>query len=171
MGENGRNKSSEQPKTSIGGDFIIPVLSLAFAAYYFYTVSDMAIGAIFSSVMVGAGLVVLSVILLIRLVARILRGRADLRLGALLYPMGMHKTRFALLGLSVLYVVLMPLLGFTLGTMLFLFMGMLILGVRSRKALAWIPLVMSVGGYALFIVTLETRLPRGPIESILSSVF
>jgi hypothetical protein len=65
----------------------------------------------------------------------------------------------------------MPWLGFTLTVMLFLLSSMWLLGVRGVKPLVIIPLAAGSVGYVFFIVALDTRLPKGPVEWLLQWLF
>jgi len=49
--------------------------------------------------------------------------------------------------------------------------SLLLLGVKSRKALILMPTLSAAGGYIFFIALLDTRFPKGPIEHFLSWMF
>jgi hypothetical protein len=82
----------------------------------------------------------------------------------LIEPPGHHR-------ITAVFVVLLPYLGFTLGTFLFLLGALLFFGVRSRKILVLVPLCLAGSGYILFIAALNARLPRGIVENLLAAVF
>jgi hypothetical protein len=66
----------------------------------------------------------------------------------------------------------MPLIGFTLGLFLFLMTGMIILsGLSQLKSAFIIALLVSLGGYLLFIVFIRARFPHGLVETFLDSLF
>jgi hypothetical protein len=71
----------------------------------------------------------------------------------------------------VVFILVLPYLGFTLATALFMIAAMLILGVRKPASLLSVALAVAGGGYILFIAFLNTRFPRGPIEHLLKPLF
>ena len=47
-------------------------------------------------------------------------------------------------------------------------LALLIMGVRKRATLVWLPLALAAAVFVLFIVVLESDFPHGPIEKLLS---
>ena len=164
-------EAASQSRESIGGDFVLPVLAVAFAIYYLYTIRDMANEAIFSGALVGFGLIALSLALMVRMAAQVIRRKADLGWGALARPVHLHGPRIALIILVAAHIFLIRWGGFTLTTFVFLMAAMFLLGVRSWSRLLGVAGGMSALGYALFIWGLQTRLPKGPVERLIEWVF
>ena len=155
----------------IGGDLVIPAMSLAFTIYYLATIWDFPWEAKLNGLMVGSVLIVLVVIFLLRTLRRVARGEANWGLGSLIYPRALLNRRLALVAISIAFIILIQWLGFTLSTLGFVFSTMFLLGVRSRFHLITIPLSVSLGGYLLFIVALNSRFPRGIFENLMTWMF
>ena len=159
-------------KKSIGGELVIPIAALLFTFYYFYTIIDTPWTAQVSAFFVGTILIILVAIFLFRSVLQLRRGEVDLRLDALVAPVSFVSKRLKLLVLTIAFIVLVRWLGFTITTFLFLGSSMLLLGEGRRKMLIfWMSLIMSLGGYLLFIVAFKTRFPLGPFENLMKALF
>ncbi|WP_291480357.1 tripartite tricarboxylate transporter TctB family protein [Corynebacterium sp.] len=68
---------------------------------------------------------------------------------------------------GVAYTFALTPLGFTLSTLIFMVIGLLIMGVRSIVRLVLVPVVVSVAVYYLFTDALGVYLPTGVIEGIM----
>lgn len=164
--------ASKAEKKPIGGELIIPVAALLFTFYYFFTIIDVPWTAQVSAFFVGSILVVLVVLYLIRAVGMLRRGEANLSMTTLISPADLIPKRLKLLVLTIGYIALVRFLGFTITTFLFLLLSMFVLGDGKRKGLIFvIALIMSLGGYLLFIVAFKTRFPVGPFETLMKSLF
>ena len=163
--------SEARPPKPVGGDLIVPLAGLVFTVYYFSTIWDLVWEAQINGLLIGTVLIALVVLFLLRTARELARGRATLGLGPLAGPLSMQLQRAALLGLSILFIPLMSWLGFTLATALFLFCGLYAMGVRDRARLIGLPVGLSLTGYLLFIVALDTRFPYGPVEHLLGRLF
>jgi len=75
-----------------------------------------------------------------------------------------------LLVLTIAYIALIEWSGFTLTTLVYLFLAMLLLGADRMRAL-WVSLAYAIGGYLLFIAAFDTRFPAGPFESLMKGIF
>jgi hypothetical protein len=72
----------------------------------------------------------------------------------------------------VAYIFVVPWLGFTLTTFLFLALAMTVLnGGRSKGFIAALSAVLAIGGWLLFVVAFETRFPAGPFEMLMQRIF
>lgn len=162
--------SAPQQPHAVGGDLIIPTLAVAFTLYYFWSIWGLTFVAQINGLMIGSVLLVLCAALFVRIFREVRAGTATLGLGALVYPLDLFKRRLGLATLSVLFVVLLPWTGVTLGLILFLSVGLYVTGIRSRRMLILIPLTVSGLAYLLFIVFLHSRLPFGPIEQFINWV-
>ncbi|MDA0241092.1 MAG: tripartite tricarboxylate transporter TctB family protein [Proteobacteria bacterium] len=157
---------------AIGGELIIPIAALVFAFYYFYTIIDVPWTAQVSAFFVGSILVALVLLYLVRAAAMLRRGEANLSMSTLISPADLIPKRLKLLVLTIGYIALVRFMGFTITTFLFLLLSMLVLGDGKRKRLILlIALIMSLGGYLLFIVAFKTRFPLGPFEAFMNLIF
>jgi hypothetical protein len=158
-------------RKSIGGDFVIPLAALVFTLYYFSTIIDSPWTAQVAAFFIGAILITLILLFLIKSAIAIARAQADLRIGALSAPTGLLPTRLALLAITIGYLVLIERGGFTLTTFGFLLAAMLLLN-RGRKGgvVVGLSLAVSLGGYLIFILAFDTRFPRGPFEELVQAV-
>ena len=161
-----------EEKQALGADLIIPVGTILFAVYYLYTVWDLPWQAKAAGLGIGGAMAIVLALLAVRFVREWSAGRADLGLGALAFPVVTLAQRFGLLAAALAFVLVMPLAGFTLGLFLFLMAGMIILsGLSQLKSATIIALLVSLGGYLLFIVFIGARFPQGPVEALLGSIF
>lgn len=158
-------------RKGIGADLILPLMAAAYAAYYVYTIIGYPPEARYNGTFIAIAIWILVAILLVRTAIRLWRGEVTLRMTGILAPASKLPTRLGFIGLTALNIVLVEWLGFTLTVVLFLLSSMCLLGVRSAKALAIIPLLAGGLGYLFFIVLLDTRLPQGPVEWLLQWLF
>lgn len=167
-------KNSEPPREQRkrrGDDLVLPMLSLLFAIYYLYTIKDLAWEAQVNGLLISSVLILLVLVFLIKVGIEVVRQRSTLGFGELFIWGRAQAARIGLFGLAVLYVLIIPYTGYTLTTGLFLVTAMLVLGVRSPVKLIGISLVLSLTGYYLFIVLLDTRFPPGPVEKLMALLF
>ncbi|NKB21727.1 MAG: hypothetical protein GKS01_14645 [Alphaproteobacteria bacterium] len=169
--ENGPD-TGKPAKKAAGAELVLPVAGLIFTIYYFTTIIDVPWTAQVSAFFVGTILIGLIIALIIRTVIQVRRGEASLSLAPLIAPRDYVPKRLALLGLTLSYVFFIEWGGFTITTFLFLLCSMLLLSGGKKKGLILtISLILSVGGYFLFIVVFNTRFPKGPVETMLHGVF
>jgi peptidoglycan/LPS O-acetylase OafA/YrhL len=71
-------------------------------------------------------------------------------------------------GVTAAFIATLPWLGLTLGLLLGMFAALWVMGVRRRRTLVGLPLVIAAAAYLLFIVVLQSDFPHGPIEKLLS---
>jgi len=165
------NVGHEAGIPSVGGQLVIPVLSIIFSLYYFSTILDSPWTAQVSAFLIGGILVALSVLFILRTVLAARRGEASLRMKDLFPGADISSGRLGLFGVTIGYIVLIEWGGFTLTTFLFLFISMVILNGGQRKRMAaLIASMMALGGYGLFILAFDTRFPRGPFETFMEAV-
>ncbi len=158
-------------RKSIGGDFVIPLAALGFTLYYFSTIIDSPWTAQVAAFFIGAILIGLILLFLVKAAVAIGRGEADLGTGALVAPSGLLPTRLALLAITAAYLALIEWGGFTLTTFAFLLAAMLLLNRGQRPGfILGLSLAVSLGGYLVFILAFETRFPRGPFEHFVQAV-
>ncbi len=165
------NEPEKTEKKHLGGDLVIPVAALAFTLYYFSTIIDSPWTAQVSAVFIGAILIVLILIFIVKSVVSLRRGEADLGMDSLLNPRSFILKRLALLGLTLGFVFLVDYGGFTLTTFGFLTLAMLLLsGGRNKRFILILSGGLALGGYLLFILAFDTRFPDGPFEQLMERI-
>jgi hypothetical protein len=165
------NEPEKTEKKHLGGDLVIPVAALAFTLYYFSTIIDSPWTAQVSAVFIGAILIVLILIFIVKSVVSLRRGDADLGMDSLLNPRSFILKRLALLGLTLGFVFLVDYGGFTLTTFGFLTLAMLLLsGGRNKRFILILSGGLALGGYLLFILAFDTRFPDGPFEQLMERI-
>jgi hypothetical protein len=164
--------TAPEEKQALGADLIIPVGTILFAVYYLYTVWDLPWQAKTAGLGIAGAMAIVLALLAVRFVREWSAGRANLGLGDLACPTVTLAQRLGLLAAAAAFVFAMPLVGFTLGLFLFLMAGMIILsGLSQLKSATIIALLVSLGGYLLFIVLIRARFPQGPVETLLAAIF
>lgn len=158
-------------KRQIGGELIIPVLALAFTLYYISTVIDSPWTAQLNAFLVGSILIVLVLAFFGVALREILQKRATLSAANLLAPYDILPTRLGFIALSLAYLVVMPWLGFTLATFVFMAASMLLLGGGRRPIFVLgIAAIMAAVAVGAFIILFEKRFPKGPIEYLIQAL-
>jgi hypothetical protein len=158
-------------KAPLGADLVIPALAAAFAAYFFFSIADLAWEAKANGVVIGAILTILVVIQLVRIGMRLRAGEADLGFERLVAPRDALPKRIGLVLITIVFIATMHWLGVTLGMLLALFASLWILRVRNRKALVLVPLAVVACVYLLFVAALQSDIPHGPVEWLLGKLF
>ena len=159
-----------KPRHPAGADLVIPGLALAFAIYFLVSIADLAWEAKANGVMIGVILIALIALQLVRIGMQVSRREANLRAGPLLEPREVLFRRTGLVAVTVLFIATLNWLGVTLGLLAAMFAALWLSGVRSRRALFWIPFCVAASVYLLFIAVLQTDLPHGPIEILLAKL-
>ena len=171
MSEGAGDETPSTDKRHVGGELVIPIAGLAFTIYYFSTILDSPWTAQVSAFFVGAILIALITAFLIKTVAAYMAGEVDFAPGPLAEPLSFLPKRVALLGLTVGYIIVIHYLGFTITTFLFMAASMLLLSNgRNIAFILGLSLVVSVAGWALFILAFETRFPVGPFEALMNTL-
>jgi hypothetical protein len=120
-----------------------------------------------SAFFVGAILIALCLIFFFVVGVRVRRGEACLGFAPLMAPKAIVPKRALLFVLTVAYIFFIDWAGFTITTFLFLCLGMLLLsGGRNKRLIVSLAVVLSIGGYLLFVVAFERRFPEGPFEAL-----
>jgi hypothetical protein len=154
-------------KKALGADLVIPALALGFAAYFFVSIADLAWEAKANGVVIGGILVGLIAIQLVRIAIRVLKGEASLKFNLLWEPREALGKRVGMVLVTVAFIATLNWLGLTLGLLLALFAALWIMGVRG-KPLVILPVAVALAAYLLFVVLLQSDIPHGPIERLLS---
>ncbi|MDA0655355.1 MAG: hypothetical protein O2912_02955 [Proteobacteria bacterium] len=149
-------------KKAIGAELIIPGCAVAFTLYYFTTILDAPWTAQATSALIGVILIALCLVLFVIRARWLIRGEATISAKILIEPLDALPMRLGLFGLTLGYIILLPLIGFTLTTFAFLSLAMLLLshgkGVRFKVIMS---AVLSVSWFLLFVVAFERRFPLG----------
>lgn len=152
-------------KRQIGGELIIPVMALVFTLYYIYSVIDSPWSAQLNAFMIGTVLIVLVLAFIGYAAREVLKGRASLGMSDLLAPYDILPRRLGFMALSIGYLIVMPWLGFTLTTFVFMAASILVLGSGRRPVAAIVSaLVMAAVAFGVFVLLFQKRFPKGPIE-------
>ena len=164
------SEHEKQPR-QLGGELVIPALSVVFTLYYFSTIWHSPWTAKVSAFLIGGILLLVCAIFFARCAVWLRRGEGSLGAANLVNMDDIRTGRIGLLATTVAYVVLIESLGFTLTTFLFLAISMLILAKgRNPVFIMAISAVMALGGWAVFIWAFDTRFPRGWFENIMRTV-
>lgn len=155
---------------SLGADLVIPALALAFAVYFFVDIADLAWEAKANGVLIGTILVILIGIQVARLGLALARGEASLGFESLLGPRDALPKRVGMVAITVAFVVTLPWLGLTLGLFLAMLGALRLMGLQSVKKNLLISFIVAASAYALFIALLESDMPHGPVEMLLSKI-
>jgi hypothetical protein len=159
-----------EPKAAIGADLIIPALALAFAGYFFFSIADLAWEAKANGVLIGTVLVILVGVQLVRLGMRVARGRADLGLDAIVEPRDALPKRIGMVLVTVAFIAAVQWLGLTLALFLGMAAALYLMGLRKATRIFWIALAVAACAYGLFIALLESDMPHGPVENLISAL-
>ena len=161
----------ERAKPNIAGELIIPVIGVLFTIYYISTVLDSPWTAQVNAFMVGTVLLGVSALFFITKIVALRTGQAifDVPLARGFAALKSAQTAFILI--TLVYLFILELLGFTLATTLFFFAAMMLLDRGKAPVMkAGLSLFMALVGYLVFILMFETRLPKGPVEVFLAGL-
>lgn len=158
-------------KTALGADLVIPLLAVAFAAYFFWSIADLGWEAKANGVLIGSVLVGLVAIQLGRIVRQRARGEGDLRLDPLWLPREVLARRLGMVLITVAFVAALEWLGLTLSLLVAMALALAVMGERRPATVLWISSAVAGCAYLLFIAILDSAFPHGPIERLLARLF
>ena len=158
-------------KTPLGADLVIPLLALAFAAYFFWSIAGLAWEAKANGVLIGTVLVGLVAIQLARMGRELARGAGDLRLDPLWLPRDALVKRVGMVLLTVAFIAALDWLGLTLSLFLAMALALRLMGVRRPATILWVSCAVAGAAYLLFVAILDSAFPHGPIEQLLARLF
>jgi hypothetical protein len=159
-----------EKRVALGADLVIPALALAFATYFLVSTADLEWEAKANGVIIGGLLVLLLAIQFVRSAIAFKRGRADFSFAPLLAPRDVLYKRLGMMAITIALVATVPWLGLGLGLFLALSAGLLLMGVRGVRHALLVAFVVALVVTILFNVVLDSGLPRGPIENMLSGL-
>lgn len=157
-----------QRKEPLGADLVIPVLALGFAAYFFWSIADLAWEAKANGVVIGVALIALVAVQLVRTALRVAKGQGDLRTDPLWRPSDLLAKRVGMVLVTIAFIALLERLGLTLSLLIAMAAALAIMGVRKLSTVLWISFAVAAAAYILFIAVLDSAFPRGVIEKLLS---
>jgi len=158
----------EPPKKNVAGEFIIPAISVLFTLYYISTIVDSPWTAQVNAFLVGSVLLFVAAIFFVQKGLALRRHNAQFHIDFSAIPKAVKTPQTAFIVVSLLYLVFVDFLGFTLTTIIFFWVSMMILDRGKRPFMkAFIATIMALIGYAVFIAMFETRLPNGIIEQLI----
>ena len=162
--------AEEPEKQAQGADLVIPALALAFSLYFFVSITDLAWEAKANGVLIGAVLVGLCLIQIVRIALRVSRARATLAFDTLIHPREAIRPRLGILAVTALFIGTMPWLGLTLGMLVWMAAGLYVMGVRKPARIALISGAAAAIAYLMFILVLRAEFPHGPIERGITAI-
>jgi hypothetical protein len=157
-------------KAALGADLVIPLLALAFAAYFFVSIEDLAWEAKANGVFIGSALVLLIVVQFVRMGLALSKGRATLSFAPLWAPRDALLMRIGMVVVTIVFIATLKWLGLTLGLLLNMAAALWIMGVRKPGRIAAISLAVAASAYLLFILTLNSDFPHGPVERAVAAL-
>jgi hypothetical protein len=158
-----------QQRKPVGQELIIPGLAVAFTAYYFWTVQELAWEAKANGIVIGTILLALVVILLVRLGWQFSKGQASARV-TLGGDRETNRTRILLMALMVGFLLALPFLGTSIALAFMLFAAMWLLGGRHWPTLVGVSVVTPLLVWFALIWLLGTRFPAGPFEHLMAAL-
>lgn len=160
--------SVTKEKKQIGGELVIPVAALIFTLYYFSTIYDSPWTAQVSAFFIGAILLVLIAVFLVKSVIAWKTGEVGLGMDTLISPRSFIAKRLVLFALTLGFIVVVQFGGFTITAFVFLALAMLLLSDGRRwRLILFLSASLAIGGYLLFILAFDTRFPEGPFEQFM----
>lgn len=163
-----QNVTEAQP---LGPDLIIPVLAIGLAVYFLLDTTSLAWEARATGTAIASVLLLFAFIQVARIGALVIAGKGSLRFGAFAERSAVQAQRLALLLVMTVFIVTIQWAGTTLGLFVAMAASMWVLGVRSPLILLSVASCVAGVVFLLFIVLLQSRLPVGPVEVLLSSLF
>ncbi|MDJ0994629.1 MAG: tripartite tricarboxylate transporter TctB family protein [Dinoroseobacter sp.] len=161
---------SEKPR-QLGGEMVIPILAIVFTLYYFSTIWNSPWTAQVSAFLIGGILLGLCSLFVLRCVVWVNAGKGSFGFSNLVNMDDIRTGRIGLFIATVLFCVLIEPLGFTLTTFLFLLSSMAVLSkFRNLGLITGIAALISLIGWAVFILAFDTRFPRGWFEMTMEAM-
>lgn len=157
-------------RAALGADLVIPLLALAFAAYFFVSIRELAWEAKANGVLIGSALVGLVVVQLVRVALAVAKGRGTLSTEPLWSPREALGKRIGMVLVTIAFIATLKWLGLTLGLLVWMAVALWIMGVRKPLRIAAIAFAVAASAYLLFILTLDSSFPHGPVERAVAAL-
>lgn len=158
----------EERKPALGAELVLPVMALGFTLYFLYSVSGLEWEAKANGVTIGTALLVLLAVQAVRLGLAASRRELDVGVGPLIRPREALPKRLGMLAVTIVFVAAVPWLGLALGLFGALAAGLVVMGVRSAKVVVAVAFSISLAASLLFTVALDSSLPKGPVEKLVT---
>jgi hypothetical protein len=157
-------------KPALGAYFIIPILACALTIYFLVSTANLIWEARSTGTFIGAILLALCVAQFIKLGLRVARGEATIGFGDLVENTFYNRLRLGLLVLMTAFILLLPVLGTTLGLFLVLIAMVRLMGVTSWRVLFAVAFITSACVHILLIYLLGSQLPQGLLKPFFTSL-
>jgi hypothetical protein len=155
----------------LAADFIIPLMGCGLAGYYLATTTDLVWEARAAGVAVGVPLIAMAVFHMGRMIYRIAQGSGSFGTGEMFANTLFNRQRLALGILIAIFIAALPWTGTTLGLFMVLIACMWTLGVTNIRQLVTIAAATAATVYVLLIYLVNSRLPQGPVEWLITWAF
>lgn len=163
--------SAEDGQTALAADLIIPGLGCALAGYFLAETRDLVWEARATGSSIAVVLLALCGLHLIRVVRARLTSQGRFTFGDLFMNEPFNRQRLALLVALLVFIATIGWLGTTLGLFLLLIATMLVMDVREPRRLLGVAFASAATVYLLFILLLDSRMPRGALEHALAKLW
>ena len=154
----------------LGADLVIPLIALAFVAYFFVDIRGLEWEAAANGVIIGTALVALIAAQIARIAWQVAKKRATLSTRPLWEPREVMGKRLGMVAVTIAFIVTLPWMGLTLGLFVWLAAALWIMGIRRPGRLAAIAGAVAVSAYLLVILALDSDFPHGPVEKAVAAV-
>ena len=159
-----------ESRKAYGADLVIPVLAGAFTIYFLWTIAGLEWEAKANGIFVGAALLLLVAVQMVRALVGMAKGRGRLTFGPLLEPREALPKRLGMMAITIAFVIVVPWLGLGLGLFAALAAGFAVMGVRPWRRVFLTSFIVAVVAAVLFNAVLDTGLPKGPVEKLIERV-
>lgn len=157
-------------RPALGAYFIIPALACALTIYFLVSTIGLVWEARSTGTFIGVVLLALCIAQFVRLGTKIARGGATLGLGELVDNTLFNRQRLWLLALMTAFILLLPVLGTTVGLFLVMIAMMWVTGVRSWPVLILVATGACLFVHGLLIYALGSQLPQGLFKPLFTSM-
>ena len=151
-------------------DAILPLMAIAFAVYYIYTLQGLN-----KKVQMYGGFLSMMVLLLgstILLMVFIKKQPSSESITDLVKSsFNKYRKAFGLIGLTIVFIIVIPFLGYPLTSLFFVGSASCFLGIRKPASLAAISVSVTMIGFFLFVVFLRVPLPLDAVSSMVRRLF
>lgn len=151
-----------------GIDWILPAIAVAFATYYLISINSLRWEAKVSGLLVALIVAVLVTAFAIKTVIGLTKGKLRVEFSGLSESRDGAIRQLILVGLIVGFIALIQTIGFTLSVFIFLSANLIFVAALPVVRALALSAVISLCGYLLFIVALQTDFPVGPFEQLLA---